>query len=128
MHKGNFIDHFFVSSCGEISQLISGTLGIPCYGYQKVWYQLRENFGVYLHAKKIEIIPPFFLEMLRRYCKLVILHSLRCNSIKKTIVSTYFIPHFFLEILNFPESDWLILAYNLGTRILPDKEFVVKYK
>ena len=46
----------------------------------------------------------------------------------KTIVSTYFIPHFFQEILNFPESDWLILAYNLGTRILPDKEFVVKYK
>ena len=58
MHKGNFFDHFFVSSCGEISQLvILGTLSIPCYGYQKVWYQLRENFGVYLHAKKNRDCP-----------------------------------------------------------------------
>ena len=38
-----------------------GTLGMTCSGHQERWYQLAENFDVYLHVKKIKL-PNTFLK------------------------------------------------------------------
>ena len=45
--------------------VIFGTLSMPGYTHSKWYYQLEENFCLYLHTKKSTSFPTFFW----RYCK-----------------------------------------------------------
>ena len=51
------------------------TLSIPSHAYKNWYYQLAKNFDVYLN-KKLKFIFNFFLEILQRFCKVVILSTL----------------------------------------------------
>ena len=56
----NFIPLFFLGIMRRYCKLvICGTLGMSGYGHQKWWYQLVENFDVYLHAKHQTYSSPF---------------------------------------------------------------------
>ena len=66
---------FFVAVIVVVVVDGGGTLSISGYSHQKQWYYFVEDFDIYLPAKII-IIPPFFLEILQRYCELVILGTL----------------------------------------------------
>ena len=76
MQKIDFMPPFFLEMQQRYCKLIVlSDLGMPGYSYQKGWYQLVENFDVYLQAK-IKCVPPFFLKTLLRYFLLVILGTL----------------------------------------------------
>ena len=65
--KINFIFMFLLIYLHSYWKLvILATLGIPGYTYQKWYYQLVENFCVYLQAKN-QLHHPCFLDTLQRY-------------------------------------------------------------
>ena len=147
MQKINFILHNFT----EISQrycnlVILSTLGMSGYVHSKWYYQLVENFRVFLQAKKWTSLPTFFW----RYCKdmktsyfgyfehaWLCTHKMieptcrkrQCLSAchKYFSLFTSFLKYCILKNLVI----WLannILTHNSRTRILPDMELVVKYQ
>ena len=46
---------------------------MPGYGQQKRWYELVENFDVFIFIRKIKFVSYLLLEILLRYGRLVIL-------------------------------------------------------
>ena len=64
MQKTNFITPFFLKIVKRNGKLvILGTLGMPGYANPKWYYQLVENFRVYLQAKN-QLQSYAFLEIL----------------------------------------------------------------
>ena len=82
--------------------------------------------------QKINFIPSTYLEILVRYCKLVILHSLRylVTPTKNNSITLLDSPLLSRDItlLKNSETEQPIQAHNLKTRILPDKGLAVRYK
>ena len=52
-------------------KLVLGTLGMPGYAHLKWYYQLVENFRVYLQAKN-QLYPPRFSGDIAKICKLIL--------------------------------------------------------
>ena len=70
--KINSILHVFLKILQKYCKLmILATLDIPGYTEPKWYYQLVENFCVYLHAKN-QLHPPRFSEDIAKICKLLI--------------------------------------------------------
>ena len=107
----------FLRYCKEIANLLFGQ-----FEYAWLWQAKTILWAcrklVYLHAKKIKFIPPLFLEILQRYCKLVILGTLgsptknKSTQLLETLMfickKINLITKFFLQILHFKESCNLI--------------------
>ena len=127
--KHNFIIHILLEILHRYCQLvILGTLSMPGYRHSKWYYQLEENFCIYLHTKKSTSSPTFFW----KYCKdnanflfwvlwacLAVdtkIDSISQNdtiNLRKTLMFTYmpkinFIIHFFLRyyIKRILQFDW----------------------
>ena len=65
MQKIRFIPQLFFEILVRYCKLyILGTWDMPGHAYKKEQYQLLGNFDVYLHVKKIHLIPHFFLMVL----------------------------------------------------------------
>ena len=153
--KMKFIFHGFLEILQRYCKLVLGTLGMHSYIDQNWYYQLVENFRVYLQAYN-QLHPPsphVFSGYIVKICKVLILGTLGmpgCThpclvahtqndsiNLQKTLMficmpKINFIISFFLEILHFKESCNLmadsILAHNSKTRILPDMKLVVNIK
>ena len=116
-------------------KLILGTLGMSGYGQEKWQYQLAENFRVCLYAKN-QIYP---LHLSWNIIKILKTSQPPPKTIKSTCLSicqksTWSVTSFLRyyrnlqlkkPVIRFAES---ILAHKLGTKILPDNRFAVKYK
>ena len=71
-----FILHVFLEILQRFCKLVVlGTLGMPGYASPKWYYQLVENFCVYLQAK-IQVHPLYFSGDIAKICKLLILSTL----------------------------------------------------
>ena len=74
--KKNFILHVFLEILQRSCKLVVlGTLGIPGHAHPNWYYQLAENFCVYLQVKN-QLHPPFFCEDIAKICKHLILGTL----------------------------------------------------
>ena len=149
-----FIFHGFLEILQRYCKLVLGILGMHSYIDQNWYYQLVENFRVYLQAyNQLHPPPHVFSGYIAKICKVFILGTLGmpgCTppclvahtqndsiNLQKTLMficipKINFIISFFLEILHFKESCNLmadsILAHNSKTRILPDMKLVVNIK
>ena len=128
--KTKFILHIFLEILQRYCKLIVlGTLGMPGYANEKWYYQLVENFRVYLQAKN-QLHSHAFLEILHTLKTIVsTCRRLRCISAcqKSTSSFTSFLRYCILK----NPAIWLadsILAHNSRTRILPDIGLVVQYQ
>ena len=111
--------HVFLEILQRYCKLVVfGTLGLSDYAHPKWYYQLVENFCVYLQGKK-QLYPPCFYGDIAMICKLilgslgmpVIFTLTQSDSITLQKASMFismqkmsFIIHFFLTILRFKES------------------------
>ena len=74
--KLNFILHIFLEILERYYNLvISGTFDMPGYTHSKSYYQLVENFRVYLQAQN-QLHSPRFPRDVAKICKLLILATL----------------------------------------------------
>ena len=106
-----------------------GNLNMPGYDKQKRYYELVENSFIFM---QIKFIPPLFLEILQRYCKLVILGTLgsptknKSTQLLETLMfickKINLITKFFLQILHFNESCNLIGQEDLW-QLIQNKNF-----
>ena len=110
--------------------IVLGTLAMPGYANPKWYFQLVENFCVYLQAKN-QLHTPCFSGDIVKICKLLILGTLGMvkplPQQKKKIASTCRR----LQCLSACAAIWLadnILAQKSRTRILPDMGLVWKYQ
>ena len=120
---------------------ILGTLGVPGYVHPKWYYQLVENFNVYLQARK-QLRRLCFSENIVKICKLLILdnlgkpgytHPITCRKLRCFSgwqKKLHQLLSFEISILKYPTIGLTnnILAHNLRTRILPVMGLVVKYQ
>ena len=142
--KINFILYVFLEILQRYCKLVVlGTLGMPGYALPKWFYQLIENFRVYLQAKKTNFILHAFLEIYANSLFWVLWPCLVTHT-PKMIVSTcrrfqrlsacqkYTSSFtFFLEILYFKEScnltGWKHFGPLLENQNFARYEMVVKY-
>ena len=135
--KMKFIFHGFLEILQRYCKLVLGTLGMHSYIDQNWYYQLVENFRVYLQAYN-QLHPPsphVFSGYIVKICKVLILGTLGmpgCThpclvahtqndsiNLQKTLMficmpKIYFIIHLVFEILHFKESCKLIGWQHFG--------------
>ena len=105
MQKINFIFHVFLEILQCYSKLvILGTLDMLGYAYPKWYYQLVENFRLYLQAKN-QLHPRIFLEIKNKHH-----HSLNWDILFQRILQCDWLMAFcpYLENQNFVRDRWWI--------------------
>ena len=76
MQNINFITRILLKYGKKIATMLFSLIRAWLSTHLKWYYQFEETFDIYLRAKKIKFILYIFLEILQRYCELVILGSL----------------------------------------------------